>query len=136
MFHSRPADLLAAVGPSIRKCCYQVGPEVADAFCGVFPAGEEFLHKVAATPEEMRMALRYQTLFMLQAPPGHQAQDSLSKVHLDLAALARYQLERAGVPASQIYVADYCTSCRTDLFYSYRKEGALAGRMMAAIGMR
>jgi YfiH family protein len=136
MFNSRPQNLLAAVGPSIRRCCYEVGPEVADAFCGVFPDGETFFHKVAATPEELRMALRYQTLFMLQSPPGHQMADSFSKVHLDLAAVVRYQLEHAGVPGHQIYVADYCTACRTDLFCSYRKEGALAGRMMAVIGMR
>ncbi|TAM81122.1 MAG: peptidoglycan editing factor PgeF [Acidobacteria bacterium] len=136
MFHSRPQNLLAAVGPSIRKCCYEVGQEVVDAFCGAFPTGEEFFHKVAATPEELRMALRYQTLFMHQAPPGHQLEDALSKVHLDLAAVVRYQLEHAGVPGRQIYVADYCTACRTDLFYSFRKEGALAGRMMAVIGMR
>ena len=136
MFGSRPENLLAAVGPSIRKCCYEVGEEVAEAFCGAFPAGEEFFHKVAATPEELRMALRYRTLFTLQAPPGHQAEDKFSKVHLDLPAAVRYQLEHAGVPAAQIYVADYCTACRTDVFYSFRKEGALAGRMMAVIGMR
>jgi purine-nucleoside/S-methyl-5'-thioadenosine phosphorylase / adenosine deaminase len=136
MFNSRPENLLAAVGPSIRRCCYEVGPEVADAFCGVFPAGDEFFHKVAATPEDLRMALRYRTLFMLQAPPGHQMEDTFAKVHLDLAAVVRYQLEHAGVPGSQIYVADYCTACRTDLFCSFRKEGALAGRMMAVIGMR
>jgi len=136
MYNSQPRHLLAAIGPSIRRCCYEVGPEVVDAFCGAFPTGETFFHKAAATPEEMRMALRYQTLFNLQAPPGHQAEDSLSKVHLDLAAAVRYQLEHAGVPSNQIYVADYCTACRTDLFYSYRKEGSLAGRMWAVIGLR
>lgn len=135
-FGSRPESLVAAIGPSIRQCCYEVGPEVLDAFCGIFPAGEQFFHKVLATPEESRMALRYQTLFRLQAPPGHRAEDPLSKVHLDLAAVARYQLEHAGVSSGQIYVADYCTACRTDLFYSYRKEGSLAGRMMAVIGIR
>lgn len=136
MFGSRPRDLLAAVGPSIRSCCYEVGEELVDAFCGAFPEGEAFFHKVAATPEELRMALRYQTLFTLQAPPGHQMEDSFSKVHLDLAAAVRYQLEHAGVPGNQIHVADYCTACRTDLFFSYRKEGAMAGRMMTVIGMR
>lgn len=136
MFGSCPRDLIAAIGPSIRKCCYEVGEEVVDAFCGAFPEGEAFFHKVAATPEELRMALRYQTLFTLQAPPGHKAENSFSKVHLDLAAAVRYQLEHAGVPAGQIFVADYCTACRTDLFYSYRKEGSLAGRIMAVIGMR
>lgn len=80
------------------------------------------------------MALRYQTLFTLQAPPGHQMEQP-SKAYLDLAAVARYQLEHAGVPRGRIYVADYCTACRTDLFYSYRREGSHAGRMMAVIGM-
>ncbi|HEV2246932.1 MAG TPA: peptidoglycan editing factor PgeF [Terriglobia bacterium] len=136
MFHSRPRNLMAAVGPSIRRCCYEVGPEVADAFCGAFPAGEEFFHKVAATGEELRMALRYQTLFNFQAPPGHQAEDALSKIHLDIVEAVRYQLEHAGIPRTRIFVADYCTACRTDMFYSFRKEGALAGRMMAMIGMR
>ena len=136
MFGSRPQNLLAAVGPSIRKCCYEVGEDVADAFCGAFPAGEEFFHKAAATPEELRMALRYQTLFTLQAPPGHKAEDAFSKLHLDLPAAVRYQMEHAGVPARQIHIADFCTACHTDLFYSFRKEGALAGRMMAVIGMR
>lgn len=136
MFNSRPQHLLAAIGPSIRMCCYEVGPEVVDDFCGAFPEGEEFFRRVVATTEEMRMALRYRTLFTLQAPPGHQAEGPLSKVHLDLAAVTRYQLEQAGVLPRQIYTADYCTACRTDLFYSYRKEGDVAGRMMAVIGMR
>ena len=136
MFNSRPRNLMAAVGPSIRRCCYEVGPELVDAFCGAFPAGEEFFHKVVPTGEELRMALRYQTLFNLQAPPGHQSEGSISKVHLDLAAVVRYQLEQAGIPRSRIFLADYCTACRRDLFYSFRKEGALAGRMMAVIGMR
>jgi purine-nucleoside/S-methyl-5'-thioadenosine phosphorylase / adenosine deaminase len=135
-FHSRPEDLMAAVGPSIRACCYEVGEEVVDAFCGTFPSGEDFFRRVIATLEESRMALRYQTLFARQAPPGHRAEAALSKLHLDLAAVACYQLEHAGVPRGQIDVADYCTACRTDLFYSYRKEGSLAGRMLAVIGIR
>lgn len=134
-FDSSPGSLLAAIGPSIRECCYEVGQEVVDAFCGAFPNGEAFFHKVPLTPAESRMALRYKTLFAFQAPPGHRAEEQ-PKVHLDLAAVARYQLEQAGVPRDHIRSADYCTACRTDLFYSYRREGSLAGRTLAVIGMR
>jgi copper oxidase (laccase) domain-containing protein len=33
-------------------------------------------------------------------------------------------------------VSELCTFCRSDLLFSYRKNGAESGRMMAAIGMR
>jgi polyphenol oxidase len=36
-YGSRPADLVAAIGPSIGVCCYEVGPDVAGAFSGMFP---------------------------------------------------------------------------------------------------
>jgi YfiH family protein len=32
-----PQDLRAALGPSIRRCCFEVGPEVAERFKAVFP---------------------------------------------------------------------------------------------------
>ena len=34
-FGTRPADLLAAIGPCIGRCCYEVGPEVAQAFATI-----------------------------------------------------------------------------------------------------
>jgi copper oxidase (laccase) domain-containing protein len=34
----------------------------------------------------------------------------------------------------KIYHAGQCTACRGDLYYSYRREGGSAGRMMAVIG--
>jgi copper oxidase (laccase) domain-containing protein len=57
-------------------------------------------------------------------------------VQLDLRAANRWQLADAGVPGSKIAVNDLCTACRTDLLFSYRREGVKAGRMMAVIGMR
>jgi polyphenol oxidase len=36
-FGSRPGDLVAAFGPSIRTCCFEVGPEVAQQFAPWFP---------------------------------------------------------------------------------------------------
>jgi copper oxidase (laccase) domain-containing protein len=48
----------------------------------------------------------------------------------------RSQLLAAGVPAANIFVSDLCTGCRRDLLFSYRKEGAQSGRMMAVVGIR
>jgi len=67
-------------------------------------------------------------------PPGHQPPPK--KVLLDLRKANRSQLEAAGVLAANIFVSDLCTGCRRDLLFSYRKEGAQSGRMMAVIGIR
>lgn len=135
IFGSRPPDLLAAVGPSIRACCYQVGDEVMSAFCGRYPEGESFFRPAPHDRVEEDISRRYPLLFLSKQPPGH-GPDSAPTMHLDLAAVARYQLQRAGLMNSKIQVADFCTACRTELFFSHRKEGGRTGRMMAVIGIR
>lgn len=45
---------------------------------------------------------------------------------LDLPAVARRLLERAGV--ADIEAAEMCTSCNPDLFYSHRRDGERTGR--------
>jgi hypothetical protein len=42
----------------------------------------------------------------------------------------------AGVAAKNISASPLCTSCRTDLLFSYRAEKGVTGRMMAAAGIR
>ena len=86
---TRPEDVVAAIGPGIGKCCYQVGAEVARQF------GEPQAGKI------------------------------------DLAAYNRRQLEQAGVV--QIDVVSPCTYCEGEKFYSYRREGERAGRMISFI---
>lgn len=134
VFGSRPRALLAVIGPSIRACCYEVGEEVESAYCGRYPNGEEFFRK--ATEEKTSLERNPSPPpFLSFVPPGH-GPDPAARPHLDLAAVARFQLRRAGLAGSQIRTGDFCTSCRTELFFSYRKEGSRTGRMMAAIGIR
>lgn len=128
---TRPADLLAAIGPAIGGCCYEVGPEVAQQFASQFPqAGDWFDGPFAAlsTGDEPTPFLWLQF-----DPPGH---DRPKRVRLDLAAANRWQLEHAGVPVKRIYACGQCTACRTDWFFSYRREGQRTGRLMAAIGVK
>lgn len=131
LFDSRPRDLLAAIGPSIRACCYGVGDEVVNEFCSSFANGETFFR--SAPEDRVETEPRYQLLFLSSAPPGHGPQPAPT-LHLDLIAAAREQLHSAGV--SNIHVAEFCTACRTDLFFSHRKEGDESGRAMAVIGIR
>lgn len=132
-YGSRPEDLLAAVGPSIRACCYEVGKEVVEAFLGRFAAAEEFFQIPSPRFAASRVR-RPGTLLGLQAPPGHSLEKA-SHAHLDLVAAARQQLALAGVRRPRVYVANYCTACRGDLFFSYRREGSRAGRMAAVMGV-
>lgn len=127
-FGSQPADLLAAIGPAIGGCCYEVGTEVAAAFSGQFPDAAEFFDELRTGDEPNPL----QWLNMM--PPGHQPPPK--KVLLDLRKANRMQLQAAGVPTANIFVSDLCTGCRRDLLFSYRKEGAESGRMMAVIGIR
>ena len=135
IFDSNPDDLLAAIGPSIRACCYEVGDEVVNAFRGRYPNGEDYFRAAPHDKVEEEIARRYPLLFLSKQPPGH-GPDAVPTLHLDLVAVARDQLRSAGVNDAKIQVADFCTACRTDLFFSHRKEGSGTGRMMAAIGIR
>jgi len=71
--------------------------------------------------------------WLTMRPPGHAP--PAPRVQLDLIAANRSILSGAGVPAENIVSSGYCTACRTDLFFSYRRERT-TGRMMAAIGIR
>ncbi|MDP2212006.1 MAG: peptidoglycan editing factor PgeF [Candidatus Aquicultor sp.] len=51
---------------------------------------------------------------------------------LDLPALVYYQLEKAGIERARIFSCeDSCTSCRNELFFSYRGDGGVTGRQAA-----
>jgi copper oxidase (laccase) domain-containing protein len=76
---------------------------------------------------------KYPLLFMNMRAPGHGAPPST--VHLDLVEANRRQLLEAGVQQKNIWISDLCTSCRTDLLFSHRKERGKTGRMLAAIAI-
>ena len=119
-FGSDPEKLIAALGPSIRACCYEVGEEVVEAFHGSFTEADQFFQALPNRPQAA--ADRHSILFLSAYPPGH-APEHVPVARLDLIAVARHQLASAGVNPANVLVADYCTACRTDLFFSHRQEG-------------
>jgi polyphenol oxidase len=106
-FGSDPARILAAVGPGIRSCCCEVGPEVAGAFKAEYPERD------LARPSNAR--------------PG--------KYLLDLPGALEIQFHAAGIKLGNSFDLGACTRCNTDEFFSYRAEGQCSGRMMAVIGI-
>jgi hypothetical protein len=129
---SEPESLLAVLGPSIRACCYEVGEEVEEAFQGRFPHADKFFRKVSELPASHPKPRSLS--FLNMHPPGHDSTGAPS-IHLDLVAVAQDQLLAAGLIPHHVAAVDFCTACRTDLFYSYRQEGSRTGRMLAVIGI-
>jgi copper oxidase (laccase) domain-containing protein len=108
-YGTKPEDLRVAIGASAGPCCYEVGPEVIAAFNEKF--GDEELFKSTRADH----------------------------ARIDLLKANRDQLVSVGVLPEKIHIAPICTMCRTDLFFSYRKEknvNGKVGRLMAVIGRR
>jgi len=59
-----------------------------------------------------------------------------SRYYLDLAKINRKQVLDAGVQEGNIFDSNICTSCKSEGFFSYRKEGRSCGRMMSVIMLR
>jgi hypothetical protein len=106
-FGSEPANLIAAIGPSLGSCCGEMGPEVV---------------------EEFRAAGHHEADIGRWFAPGPRG-----RPHFDLWLANRDQLAGAGVPPGSIHLAALCTKCRPDIFHSYRAAGGSVGRMVGAI---
>jgi YfiH family protein len=108
-----PESMVAAIGPHIGPCCFEVGPDVAEFFTDI---------DGAVAPASVLTAPR-------------QRADSLS---LNLGAVLATQLQDEGVAHGSIHLATACTRCfRSDdaqpALPSYRRNGK-GGPLMASVG--
>lgn len=109
-YHTNPGDVIVAIGPAAAACCYEVGSEVISAFSQSLPDQKKLF-----TPTREHHAC------------------------VDLLQANRNQLVSVGIDPERIYIAPLCTMCRTDLFFSYRREKNVhgkVGRLMSVIGRR
>ena len=127
-FRSKPSDLLAALGPSIGPCCYEVGAELVPKFTAQFADAASYFDEPRSGEEPNPLQ------WLNMEPPGHQPPPK--NVHLDLRKANRSQLLAAGLRAQNIFTSGLCTSCHNDLLFSYRKEGPQSGRLLAVVGIR
>ncbi len=99
-----PANIRAAIGPSIGPCCYEVSTGLIDRF-------HDTLNNAATAVRER---------------------------HLDLPGINKVQLEEAGLACSNIDWTGICTACRSEIFFSHRREadearGINTGRQLSFI---
>ena len=100
-----PAELIAAAGPAIGPCCYPVSPQVAE-----------------------------QVVTACGGAGAEVARWDDGQARIDLREANRLQMIDAGLPADSVHSAPWCTFCEAGLFFSYRREGAAAGRQWSLIG--
>ncbi|MGI6065335.1 MAG: peptidoglycan editing factor PgeF [Bacillota bacterium] len=103
-FGTDPGCCLAAVGPSIGPCCYQVDSHVYQRFAERFDYHQNF--------------------FKIEAE---------GKWKLNLQRANYEQLVRAGIRSENITVSSLCTACCQDIFFSYRKDQGKTGRQASLI---
>lgn len=109
VFGSDPADILACIGPSICKDCYEIGPEVAEAF-----------HEAFGTEQAARIL---------------QKKDN-GKYQLDLWEANRQILIEAGIRAEHLAVTDICTMCNSQWLFSHRATGGRRGNLGAFLCLK
>ncbi len=102
---ARRADCIAAIGPAISAQTYEVGAEVLARFQSEFPYASRIVSNV------------------------HD-----DKGHIDLKEACAIQLELCGLDREQIFVSDACTMSEPERWFSYRREGVAAGRIVSILG--
>lgn len=108
-YGTKPQDLLAAIGPSIGACCYEVDDRIID---------------------------RVKAEAGLEGAPYYEPSDAPGKYKLNLKEINRQIMIKAGILPNCIELTTLCTGCRTDTFFSHRTEKGGTGRMAAWIGWR
>ena len=119
-FGAAPENLVAAIGPSIGPCCYEVGSSVVDAFAAA-GHGRDLIDRWFQSPPAAQG--RFDSAFAKVRP----------SIRLDLPGANRDQLLLAGLVESNVHQSGLCTAMNVDVLTSYRVEKERAGRLAGVI---
>jgi len=98
-------NCLFAIAPSIGPCCFAVDEDVASQFVETFREWKDLMVTTA------------------------------NKCHIDLWEINRRLILSKGVPERNVVKASLCTACNDELFFSYRRDRRITGRMAATIAL-
>lgn len=100
----RAEDMVAAIGPSIGACCFEVGEEVLSEFSEKIDWSSSFFKKM-----------------------------DNGKWHIDLKGIVKQTLINSGLVAENICTSSLCTKCSRDMFFSYRGDNKRTGSLAAVM---
>lgn len=115
-FGTNPKDVIALIGPSICKDCYEVSKDVADSFTKVFSLEEcnVFLKRKRNLEEYKKNPFEVE-----------------EKYQLDLWKANYFILKNAGVLEENIHSSELCTCCNSELLFSHRATAGKRGTLAA-----
>lgn len=99
-------NMVAAIGPSINKCCFEVNQDVYDQFLSVNDAKEFY------------------------------SSNENGKWNINLQGIIEKALIKCGLIKGNITNSNICTKCRKDLFFSYRGDGGKTGSLAAFMQLK
>lgn len=110
-YGSNPKDIICAIGPTIRKCHFEVEDDVKEMFLNQFKCMSDII-----TIGEIKQ--------------GKQ------KYYIDTVRINKNMLMEMGLKQENIIDSKICTVCNSDLIHSYRKDGKDAGRNTALMMLK
>lgn len=106
-FKCSPENIVSAIGPSIGKCCFEVGNEVKEKFINKISWSENFCTK---KDEE--------------------------KTYIDLQGIVKQTLINSGLRSENIFISNICTKCNKDMFFSHRGDMGKTGSLAAIMQLK
>lgn len=110
-YNCNPKDIICGIGPTIRKCHFEVDEDVKNIFEEAFPNYNGIIIK-------------------------GEIKDGKQKYFIDTVKINKRMLIEAGLKEENIIDSGICTVCEASLMHSYRKEGTQSGRNTAIIMLR
>ncbi|MDQ6958622.1 MAG: peptidoglycan editing factor PgeF [Mariprofundaceae bacterium] len=102
---AKPEQIFACIGPCIGPCCFEIDTNTANNLSRCCDGAHRFIHHVD------------------------------NETYADLAGINARQLRCAGITQAHIERISECTCCDEQRFYSWRRDGKMAGRHLAVVAL-
>ena len=110
-YSSNPEDIICVIGPTIRKCHFEVQQDVRDIFYNEF----EYMKNIDDIIKYNKETKSY---------------------FIDTVEINKNLLQEEGIPEENIIDSNVCTYCNSNIIHSHRKAGKEAGRNTGLICLK